>query len=160
LADTTEGQIVEHNAAGQAIAADIGQRIAENGGTALIIDYGDAESRGNTFQAIAAHQPVDVLQAPGDADLTAHVAFGPLRRAAAPAQPSALVPQGVFLERLGITARAQSLARSLSGSALDAHVAAHRRLTHPEEMGHLFKVLGLSPADTPPLPALEPLPTS
>ena len=46
---------------------------------------------------------------------------------------------------------AQALANALSGPALDAHVAAHRRLTHPQEMGRLFKVLGLhAPGAAPP----------
>ena len=70
--------------------------------------------------------------------------FGALALAASGCALSALTPQGVFLERLGITQRAQLLARGLSGAALETHVAAHRRLTHPDEMGTLFKVLGLS----------------
>jgi SAM-dependent MidA family methyltransferase len=67
-----------------------------------------------------------------------------------------MVPQGVFLERLGIAQRAAALARNLSGAALEGHVAAHRRLTHPEEMGQLFKVIAATAADAPPLPALDP----
>ena len=67
-----------------------------------------------------------------------------------------LTNQGVFLERLGITPRAQSLAKGLAGDALDAHVAAHRRLTHPDEMGSLFKVLGLYPVNESPPPGLDP----
>jgi SAM-dependent MidA family methyltransferase len=55
------------------------------------------------------------------------------------------VPQGVFLERLGITARAQALARHLKGDALETHIAAHRRLTHPDEMGNLFRIIALVP---------------
>jgi NADH dehydrogenase [ubiquinone] 1 alpha subcomplex assembly factor 7 len=63
----------------------------------------------------------------------------------------------VFLERLGITQRAQILAQQLKGLALNNHIAAHRRLTHPEEMGSLFKVMGLA-STTAALPAgLEPL---
>ena len=157
--DVTEGQIVETCAPAEAIAGDIGARIAAHGGAALIVDYGDWESIGDTFQAVSAHEPVDPLASPGQADLTAHVGFGPIARAAHPARASALTPQGVFLERLGITARAQTLARSLSGTALDAHVAAHRRLTHPAEMGHLFRVLALTPPDSPLPPALDPGPT-
>ena len=154
--EVTEGQIVETCAPAEAMAAEIGRRIAEHGGGALIVDYGGPESIGDTFQALRAHSPVDPLEAPGTADLTAHVAFGPIARAAAPARASALVPQGVFLERLGITARAQALARGLGGAALTAHVAAHRRLTHPDEMGHLFRVLALSPPGGPLPPALDP----
>ncbi|MDG4648329.1 SAM-dependent methyltransferase [Roseibacterium sp. SDUM158017] len=145
LADTHDGQIVEHNAPAEAIAAAIGERIARRGGAALIVDYGDTESIGDTFQAIAAHAHADPFHAPGEADLTAHVAFGPIARAAAPAKASPLVTQGVFLERLGVTGRARALARRLEGEALDAHVAAHRRLTHPDEMGNLFKLLAIVP---------------
>jgi SAM-dependent MidA family methyltransferase len=62
----------------------------------------------------------------------------------------------MFLERLGITARAQALAAPLGGSELETLIAAHRRLTHPEEMGNLFKVLGLYPSYAAPPPGLEP----
>nr|WP_255599374.1 SAM-dependent methyltransferase [Hasllibacter sp. MH4015] len=150
------GMIVETCKPAEAMAEELGRRIASHGGAALIVDYGDAESAGDTFQAMAGHAYADPLANPGQADLTAHVAFGPLARAAAPARASTLVPQGVFLERLGITDRAQVLARGLQGAALDAHIAAHRRLTHPGEMGTLFKVMALSPPDAAPPPALEP----
>jgi len=157
--DVTEGQIVETCAPAEGIAGEIGARIAAHGGAALIVDYGDWNSIGDTFQALKAHHAVDPLAEPGQADLTAHVAFEPIARAARPARASALTPQGVFLERLGITARAQILAQSLSGPALDAHIAAHRRLTHPDQMGHLFRVLALTPPDSPLPPALDPGPT-
>jgi SAM-dependent MidA family methyltransferase len=157
LAATEPGQIVERCAPAEAIAEDIGRRIAAHGGAALIIDYGDVESLGDTFQALSDHAYADALAAPGQADLTAHVAFDPLARAAAPARASALIQQGVFLERLGITARAQALATRLDGAALETHIAAHRRLTHPTQMGHLFKVLGLTPPGAPLPPALDPV---
>ncbi len=156
LDDTTEGQIVEHCSPAEAIAEEIGRRVATHGGAALIIDYGDAESLGDTFQAVQNHAPTDPFATPGAADLTAHVAFGPLARAAQPAQATPLTTQGVFLERLGITARAEALAQNLSGEALTSHIAAHRRLTHPQEMGHLFKVLALIPPNAPPPPAFDP----
>jgi SAM-dependent MidA family methyltransferase len=60
-----------------------------------------------------------------------------------------MLPQGVFLERLGITQRAQALASRMGGDELENHVAAHRRLTHPDEMGSLFKALAIYSADTP-----------
>ena len=152
LQDTETGMIVETCAPAEAIASELGRRVADHGGAAILIDYGGAESIGDTLQAVAGHQTVDPFADPGKADLTAHVAFGALARAASPARASALVPQGVFLERLGITARAQALAKNMHGPALDQHIAAHRRLTHPDEMGHLFRVLALVPdgAATPP----------
>jgi SAM-dependent MidA family methyltransferase len=62
----------------------------------------------------------------------------------------------VFLERLGITARAQALAAKMSGPSLASHIAAHRRLTHGQEMGTLFKVMSLTPPDAPLPPGLDP----
>ncbi|MBS0125915.1 class I SAM-dependent methyltransferase [Thetidibacter halocola] len=156
LDDTRDGDIVETCAPAQAVAAGIGARIAQAGGAALIVDYGDWHSLGDTLQALQGHAPADPFAAPGLADLTAHVDFEALAQAAFPARHSRLTPQGVFLERLGIAARAQALARALQGDRLENHVAAYRRLTHPEEMGSLFKVLGLYPAKANPPPGLDP----
>ena len=61
------------------------------------------------------------------------------------AKVSAMTSQGMLLEHLGITARAQALATQLSGAALKNHIAAHRRLTHPDEMGALFKAIAIVP---------------
>lgn len=157
LTDTRPGDRVEICPAAAAIIAAITRRMAAHGGAALIIDYGGGPSLGDTFQALRAHAPVDPLADPGCADLTAHVDFTALAaQARAAVAVSAITPQGLFLERLGITARAERLAAALHGAARAAHVAAHRRLTHPDEMGSLFKVLGLSPRHAPPLPGLLP----
>ncbi|WP_424939472.1 class I SAM-dependent methyltransferase [Aliiroseovarius sp. S253] len=155
LGDTQDGDVVEICAPAQGVMAKLAGFIDTHGGAALIIDYGDWRSIGDTFQALKDHAPVSPLETPGDADLTAHVDFEALAHAAAPLSPHQLTPQGVYLERLGITARAQALAGKLSGDALDSHIAAHRRLTHPDEMGTLFKVLGLTRADAPDLPGLQ-----
>ena len=155
LEDTSEGDLVEVCDAAVAIMNQIGTHIAQHGGAALIIDYGDWRSLGDTLQALSAHQPVDPLADPGAADLTAHVDFEALARAASPARHSRVTPQGVFLERLGITQRAQNLARTLKGDALETHIAAHRRLTHPAEMGNLFKVMAVYADNRQPPPGLE-----
>ncbi len=151
-----EGDIVEICPAAPAIMATLETRIAAHGGAALIVDYGGWRSLGDTLQALENHAFADPLAHPGQADLTAHVDFEALARAAPRLTASRLTPQGVFLERLGITPRARALAEQLSGDALETHIAAHRRLTHPEEMGHLFKVLGLVRPGTPMLPGLDP----
>ncbi|MCF3593094.1 SAM-dependent methyltransferase [Rhodobacteraceae bacterium LMO-12] len=155
LDDTKEGDVVEICGPATAIVDEIGTRIETNGGVALIVDYGDWRSLGDTLQALRAHTPADPLTTPGNCDLTAHVDFEALANAA-PCAHTRLTPQGVFLERLGITARAQALATHLEGDALEGHIAAHRRLTHPAEMGTLFKVLGLYPNRATPPPGLEP----
>jgi SAM-dependent MidA family methyltransferase len=155
LEDTQEGDLIEDCGAAAPILASVAARIAKHGGAALVFDYGDWRSLGDTLQAVQDHKTTDPLKAPGEADLTAHVDFEALLRATAPCTPSRITPQGVFLERLGITARAQSLAKTLSGGPLDAHIAAHRRLTHPQEMGNLFKTFGFVPANAPMLSGLE-----
>ena len=156
LEDTRDGDVVETCAAATTVISDIATRVDTYGGAALIVDYGDWRSLGDTFQALKNHETVDPLVEPGNADLTAHVDFEALAQAAVPARFSKLTPQGVFLERLGITDRAQKLAAALDGTVLDAHVTAHRRLTHPSEMGNLFKVLGLYQNGKMPPPGLEP----
>ncbi len=149
LEDTREGDMVEICSPASAAMSEIASRINQHGGAALIVDYGDWRSLGDTFQAISKHQRADPLKEPGKADLTAHVDFEALAVAAAPLTPSRLTPQGVFLERLGVSERARTLAARLNGPELEAHIVAHRRLTHPEEMGTLFKVLGLTPPQAP-----------
>lgn len=155
LGDTENGQMVEMCPAVQPVMAAINTRIAAHGGTALIIDYGDWCSRGDTLQALRAHQYDDPLVNPGNADLTAHVDFEALAQAAPDLHPTTLTRQGTFLARLGIAARAEQLALLLDGKARESHLAAYRRLTHADEMGHLFKVMGLSRPDAPRLPGFD-----
>uniref|UniRef100_UPI004047A05B class I SAM-dependent methyltransferase n=1 Tax=Yoonia sp. TaxID=2212373 RepID=UPI004047A05B len=154
LADTKPGDIVEHCPALPAIVQTISAKIEAHGGAALIIDYGDWHSQGDTLQAVQSHSPANPFANPGLADLTAHVDFEAIAKAAL--SFSRVTQQGVFLERLGITARARALAQGLTGDALEAHIGAHRRLTHPDEMGRLFKVIGLYPTKGPAPPGLDP----
>jgi SAM-dependent MidA family methyltransferase len=155
MEDTADDDLVEDCPAAAPILSTVSERIAAHGGAALVFDYGDWRTLGDTLQALQNHAPTDVLAAPGQADLTAHVDFEALLNACATVTPSRVTPQGVLLERLGITARAQALAESLSGEALDAHIAAHRRLTHPQEMGNLFKTFGIVPNGVAMLPGLQ-----
>lgn len=155
-AETSDGDVVEYAPALAPIVAKMDSVIAAQGGAALIIDYGDWHSLGDTLQALQGHAHVDPLDAPGAADLTAHVDFEALAQAVQHSALTRVTPQGVFLERLGITARAERLAAGMDAATLSAHVAAHRRLTHPEEMGNLFKIAGLYPKAAAPPPGLEP----
>ncbi|PIB23479.1 methyltransferase [Amylibacter kogurei] len=152
-ADLPTGAIIETSTAGNAIMDTISRHIANFGGAFIALDYGDWGTHGDTFQAIKNHEKSDPLLDVGCADLTAHVDFHALGETAKThAKISQLTPQGVLLERLGITARAQQLAAKLSGDALENHIAAHKRLTHPSEMGTLFKALAVVPHNAP-LPA-------
>ena len=144
-----EGALLEDNLAARNAVAEVAARIARAGGVAYWIDYGGWRSQGDTLQALRQHKPDDPLAHPGQADLTAHVDFEPL---AALAPAFAYDTQGAVLTRLGIDARAERLARGLTGAALESHRAAHHRLTDPQEMGSLFKVLAITSAGAPPPP--------
>lgn len=149
------GAIAEVSPAARAITEEIANRLAGQGGAALIIDYGHVQSAaGDTFQALCGHQFVDPYEAPGEADLTVHVDFQALAEAAARggAVVHGPVEQGAFLMELGIEMRARTLkAKATPDQAADID-AALTRLTDRQEMGSLFKVLGLTPRGvaTPP----------
>ena len=144
-----EGSLVELSPAVLGVAAAIARRVAADGIAALIVDYGHAATGpGETLQAVRGHRRHAVLEAPGTADLTAHVDFAALGLAAVPpASTLGPVGQGDFLRRLGIEHRARTLAAA--GNRADEVAAALRRLTDPAEMGTLFKVLALVPPGAP-----------
>ncbi len=154
------GPAAEVSPAALALAADLARRLASYGGAALIIDYGSSQSLpGESLQAVRQHQPVDPLAEPGTADLSAHVDFASLLRAAESAGASAHgpLPQGEFLLRLGLDARAASLrARATPAQARDID-AARRRLLDAREMGTLFKVVALTAPSQPPPPGFAEL---
>lgn len=156
--DTTDGDIVELCPVAEAWLNPVADRIARHGGAALIVDYGAGPSLGDTFQALRAHQPVNPLDQPGQADLTAHVDFVALSAIARAngCDVSPIIPQGALLGALGIQARATALARSLTGEALKSHHAAFHRLTSPSEMGTLFKTIAIHPKGRPAPPGFAP----
>ena len=141
------GTIVELCTAGLAIADDLGRRVAESGGAAIVIDYGaPAPVPADTLQAVRRHQCAEPLAAPGDSDLTAHVDFAGL--AAAARQAGAVVhgpvAQGAWLDRLGIAGRGAALKAGASArQAVDVD-AALARLTAPEAMGTLFNIMAIA----------------
>jgi NADH dehydrogenase [ubiquinone] 1 alpha subcomplex assembly factor 7 len=155
LDDTKPGDVVEIRPDAAPILGRIGAQIAAHGGAALIIDYGNWHSKGDTLQAMRAHAFTDPFATPGMADLTAHVDFEALAQAAAPASATGLTDQAALLARLGIGARAERLARNLNGSALETHLAATQRLTRAEEMGSLFKALALYRRNSPAPPGFD-----
>lgn len=141
------GSISESCPVANEVCTMIATAIRQHGGAGLFIDYGTARSvAGDSLQALRAHEYVDVLSEPGTADLTAHVDFERLAAAAVAAGAMVFGPilHGVFLNALGIEARAAKLAESASTDERKAIEVAVRRLTGADEMGELFKVLGLS----------------
>jgi SAM-dependent MidA family methyltransferase len=127
-----------------AIAANLSRRIAAQGGAALIVDYGhDKPGRGDTLQAVSRHAYADPFEAPGERDLTAHVDFSALAAAAEGVRISGPVPQGAWLDAMGLPLRAAALARAAPDRTEEIN-AARDRLSAPSQMGRLFKVLAFS----------------
>jgi SAM-dependent MidA family methyltransferase len=149
------GDVFEVNPVARRLVAGLAKRFASHPGVLLVIDYGyDKSAVGDTLQAVRRHQPVPALQTPGEVDLTAHVDFAALIRAAEPAKTSRVVGQGSFLRRLGIELRAEKLAAAHPQQADDLLAGCHR-LINPGGMGSLFKVLSISSPDSPDLPGFE-----
>ena len=88
------------------------------------------------------------LSSVGEADLTVHVDFSALMRAASSVALNVFGPvyQGDFLQALGIEQRAQALKRRATEAQIAEIDAAVLRLTDeaPQNMGHLFKVLAVT----------------
>lgn len=143
LAALPPGSLVEVSPAQEALGAEVGARVATDGGVALFIDYGrDRPEPGDTLQALQGHRKVDVLASAGAADLTVHADFPAVAAAAraAGAATTAIRGQGDFLRALGLDLRAAALAKVRPDQA-ETLARQHHRLTDPDEMGTLFKVL-------------------
>lgn len=141
----SQGTLIETSPAAVALMAEIARRLKEQGGAALIIDYGHEELRsGSTLQALKSHQKVDVFAHPGDADLTAHVDFELLKLVAEQngADVMGLQYQGEWLLQMGIDARMEALIRRAPYER-PKFERQRDRLVKQSEMGMLFKVLGL-----------------
>jgi NADH dehydrogenase [ubiquinone] 1 alpha subcomplex assembly factor 7 len=151
--NAADGETYEVSLATADALQRLGKRIAAQRGAILAIDYGYAATQtGETLQAIRRHSFADVLEAPGEIDLSAHVDFDALGRVAADLglKVEPLATQRDFLARLGIVERASALARA-NPEQLDALAAALRRLTDSSEMGTLFKVFCASAGDVEPI---------
>ncbi len=147
FAASPEGTVFETQPAANAIAEEIGARIAEHGGAAIFIDYGYLKTApGDTLQALYKHGFDEVLTHPGEADLTAHVNFEALAAAAVRGGAVALPPltQGEFLLRAGLLERAGALGTGKSHKQQEAIRDAVERLAAPAQMGDLFKVLAVT----------------
>ncbi len=145
--------IYEDPAIRNTVARQVADLLATQGGAALIIDYGHARTAlGDTLQAMIQHRFCPVTERPGEADITSHVDFEALGRAFAEggARPVGLMPQGDFLNAMGLEARTEVLSRTIEGAARTELVAATERLAHPAQMGHLFKVMAVTSAGLPP----------
>jgi SAM-dependent MidA family methyltransferase len=151
LRDAPPGSVLETSPASVAILRELARRIADQGGAALIVDYGHPRTGlGDTLQAVENHAYADPWTSPGARDLTAHVDFEALAEAAHAEGVRVCGPreQGEWLKTIGIHLRAASLAKAAPERGEEI-AAARDRLVSPDQMGRLFKVMALVPRHWP-----------
>lgn len=156
-AEGAEGVLLTIPGGALDIVRGLSRRIVDHGGALLAIDYGHVRPGfGDTLQAVSAHRFADPLLAPGEADLTTHVDFAALARAAGGegARIDGPIDQGTFLINLGLRQRAERLKRCATREQAAKVDAATNRLTASGRrgMGSLFKAMGITH------PAMGPLP--
>jgi NADH dehydrogenase [ubiquinone] 1 alpha subcomplex assembly factor 7 len=151
-----DGDIAEFAPAREAIARNIGERLARHPGAALIIDYGHLTSApGDTLQAMRKHSFTEVIERPGECDLTSHVDFEALSHAlwetGATVHPA--MTQRAFLLAMGLEARFERLSQRADLLVAQTLKRQMMRLVDENQMGNLFKVLA---ATSPGMPSPYP----
>lgn len=152
--NANDGAVFEESIESLAIIRELSRHVKNHGGSALIIDYGyniKAENRkrsqyNSTLQAMKNHKYWPIIDTLGEADITAHVDFNALEKAA---REQKIVKfdyctQREFLLNYGIELRSKILQKSLSQEEhyiIDKQV---ERLVSPSMMGELFKVLSFT----------------
>jgi len=151
---------------------EVGKRVAECGGAALIVDYGeeqgevveggveeqvegDEEKKGSsgrrierdTLRAFRHHKQVHPLDLPGTADITADVDFSYIR-SQVPEHSVMFGPveQGDWLHACGIRERCTQLAAVTEGKVQESLLQSYKTLTDKNIMGARFKVCSIHPA--------------
>ena len=151
-AQGANGDVIEFAPQRSGIAQEIGQRLARDGGCALIIDYGHLQTApGDTLQAVRAHEYVAVTDRPGESDITSHVDFEALakafRQGGAVVYPA--ITQRAFLLAMGLEQRAAILSSKADANSREILDRAVARLAGETEMGNLFKVMAATSANLP-----------
>lgn len=149
--DDPPGTVIETSPASATILFEVAGRLASQGGAALFVDYGYTHGRsGSTLQAVKDHRKIGVFDAPGKSDITAHVDFAQMEQVARSRDARVLgtVTQGEWLTRLGIRERAALLADHAPHHR-ETIMRARDRLIEPDQMGDLFKVMGLAGPEWP-----------
>lgn len=143
-ADERRGH-VEVCAEGGVFVQQLARRIENDGGAALIADYGHDGTKTDTFRGFKGHQLHDVLSSPGSADLTADVDFSYLRKMAGGGVAClGPVTQRLFLKNMGIDSRMQVLLRNCSDASTRKQlISSYDMLTNPAKMGERFLFFSL-----------------
>lgn len=159
---SSEGpESVELCAEGVAVAEELSRRVAQSGGAALIVDYGNDVRAGTpapatSLRAISKHKLANVLSQPGLSDVTADVNFNHLRSATSQNGTAfrGSVTQREFILGLGAAARFRALGlavvedASLSDAVIDERLdklqTDYDRLVGADAMGSIYRVASIA----------------
>ena len=147
-----DNALLEFSPATLGIFKTIADNTSKKGGAALLIDYGYLKPNfKSSIQAVHGHKMVDPLSNPGTNDISCHVDFQSILHESQFFELNfhGPIPQGEFLISMGINERAERLKHGSSIQQINDIDIAVKRLTAREEMGELFKVIGLTPKDSP-----------
>ena len=148
--DAPDDAVIEIQDDANILTKEISQDIAKNGGAALIIDYGYLETNRknyiSTIQAVKGHRYSPIFKEIGNADISSHINFTALQDVATLHGANVYGPQAQreFLKNMHIELRKDMLlARATDKQKLDIE-SGYKRITHPKQMGDLFKAIALS----------------
>ncbi|MDG7056841.1 MAG: SAM-dependent methyltransferase [Wolbachia endosymbiont of Penenirmus auritus] len=134
-----DGAVVEVCPAGIEILKRLEEKIYNNKGAALIIDYGYVYPEyKSTLQSVKQHKYANFLENVGNSDITALVNFQALRDSLEYVDCEILT-QREFLYLFGIKERTQALIKNASDEQKNRIFGEYLRLT--ENMGTLFKAM-------------------
>ncbi|KAL5008291.1 hypothetical protein ScPMuIL_013872 [Solemya velum] len=152
LKETESRKEVEVCPEGGVLVQELSTRIQEDGGFALIADYGHSGEKTDTLRGFREHQLHDVLSEPGSADLTADVDFSYLdciARNSNRVSTFGPITQNVFLHYMGIQLRMKVLFQKAEEKARKDLISSYDMLTNPEKMGDRFKFFAIMQTKQP-----------
>ncbi len=146
-----EGTIIERSDLQFEILKCLCEKLKNNGGCLLIIDYGSELGQVDTLQGMHKNKYCDFLAKPGEVDLTSHVNFGLISGYAKSfkVKPSKLITQKVFLTKMGVFERFKKLTDSLNENEKNYQTKTLNRLVSEDQMGNLIKVLAIQSNNEP-----------
>ena len=140
------GDTIEYSEQTIRIFSNICNHLIQYDGVLLVIDYGNVSGIGDTLQAVNNHDFNDILEKPGQSDLSSHVNFKLLKEIASKKNlyVSKVKEQQIFLLELGIMERLKSLTKNVSSAIAQKLISEIKRLIDPDKMGSLFKVIAVT----------------
>lgn len=146
IKDLQHGNTIEISKEGIKLMQDICELIKLSTSACLLIDYGEEHAFADSIRGIKKHEKIpkeEWLQAPGEVDLSAYVDFAALKAVVSTykeLQSAEIMPQGCFLEAMGISARLEMLAMKNPSKAKNLQQD-YERLASPTHMGEIYKCL-------------------